>query len=187
MTAEIEDKGLHNLSPSKGATKTRKRVGRGPGSGTGGHRAGRGQKGQNSRSGGGVRPGFEGGQMPIYMRVSKLRGSNKKMSMPMGPFRTHTLPVNVGQLAQFEAGTEVTPELLKQAGILKHLRHPVKVLGNGELSVKLTVRVHQISESAKAKIEAAGGEVVLIAGAKPHGRHLAKLEKQAAYEASKQG
>ena len=187
MTSDLENKGLHNLAPSKGATKARKRIGRGPGSGTGGHTVGRGQKGQKSRSGGGVRAGFEGGQMPIYMRVSKLRGSNKKMSMPMGPFRTRTLPVNVEQLAKFEAGTEVTPELLKQAGILKHLKHPVKVLGRGDLGVKLTVRVHQVSESAKAKIEAAGGEVVLIAGPKAHGRALAKLEKQAAYEASKQG
>ena len=108
--------------------------------------------------------------MPIYMRVSKLRGSNKKMSMPMGPFRTHTLPVNVEQLAQFEAGTEVTPELLKQAGVLKHLRHPVKVLGRGELTVKLTVIAHAVSASAREKIEAAGGTVTLIEGPKPHGR-----------------
>jgi large subunit ribosomal protein L15 len=185
MTTPTEDKGLHNLAPAKGSTKARKRVGRGPGSGTGGHRAGRGQKGQKSRSGGGPRPGFEGGQMPLYMRISKLRGSNKKMSMPMGPFRTHTLPVNVGQLAQFEAGTEVTPELLKQAGILKHLRHPVKVLGNGDLSVKLTVVTHAVSESAREKIEAAGGEIRLIAGPKAHGRQKVKLEKQAIYEASK--
>jgi large subunit ribosomal protein L15 len=184
MTTNLEDKGLHSLAPAKGATKTRKRVGRGPASGTG-KTSGRGQKGQNSRSGGGVRPGFEGGQMPLYMRVSKLRGSNKKMSMPMGPFRTHTLPVNVGQLAAFDAGTEVTPELLKQSGVLKHLKHPVKILGNGDLSVKLTVVCHAVSESARAKIEAAGGSVQLIEGPKPHGRHAAKLEKQAAYEAGK--
>lgn len=183
MTA-MEDKGLHSLAPAKGATKSRKRVGRGPASGTG-KTAGRGHNGQNSRSGGGVRVGFEGGQMPIYMRVSKLRGSNKKMSMPMGPFRTHTLPVNVGQLAQFEAGTEVTPELLKQAGILKHLKHPVKVLGSGELNVKLSITVHGVSETAKEKIEAAGGTVTLLGGPKPHGRHAAKLEKQAKYEAGK--
>jgi large subunit ribosomal protein L15 len=184
-SSNLEEKGLHTLSPSKGATKVRKRVGRGPGSGTGGHRAGRGQKGQNSRSGGGVRPGFEGGQMPVYMRVAKLRGSNKKMSMPMGPFRTHTLPVNVSQLAQFEAGTEVTPDLLKQAGVLKHLKHPVKILGQGELAVKLTVVAHAVSDSARTKIEAAGGTVQLIEGPKPHGRQKVKLEKQAAYEASK--
>jgi large subunit ribosomal protein L15 len=184
MTADLEDKGLHNLAPSKGSTKARKRVGRGPASGTG-KTSGRGQKGQNSRSGGGVRPGFEGGQMPLYMRISKLRGSNKKMSMPMGPFRTHTLPVNVEALAQFEAGTEVTPELLKQAGVLKHLKHPVKILGRGELGVKLTVVAHAVSDSAREKIEAAGGEVRLIAGPKAHGRQKAKLEKQAIYEASK--
>lgn len=180
----LDTKGLHSLAPAKGATKARKRVGRGPASGTG-KTSGRGQKGQNSRSGGGVRIGFEGGQMPLYMRVSKLRGSNKKMSMPMGPFRTHTLPVNVEQLAQFEAGTEVTPELLKQAGVLKHLRHPVKVLGRGELNVKLEVVVHAASASAIEKIEAAGGTVRIIEGPKPHGRYAAKLEKQAAYEAGK--
>lgn len=186
MTSDLEDKGLHTLAPAKGATKARKRVGRGPASGTG-KTAGRGTKGQKARSGShNMRAGFEGGQMPIYMRVSKLRGSNKKMSMPMGPFRTHTLPVNVEQLASFEAGTEVTPELLKQAGVLKHLKHPVKILGRGELGVKLTVVAHAVSETAREKIEAAGGEVRLIAGPKPHGRHATKLEKQAAYEASKQ-
>lgn len=184
-STNLEEKGLHSLAPAKGATKTRKRVGRGPASGTGGHRSGRGQKGQKSRSGGGPRIGFEGGQMPIYMRISKLRGSNKKMSMPMGPFRTYTLPVNVEQLAQFEAGTEVTPELLKQAGVLKHLRHPVKVLGRGDLGVKLTVNVHAVSDTAREKIEAAGGTINLIAGPKPHGRHAVKLAKQAAYEAGK--
>jgi large subunit ribosomal protein L15 len=187
MTSDLNDKGLHDLAPAKGATKARKRIGRGPASGTGGHTVGRGQKGQKSRSGGKVRPGFEGGQMPVYMRLGKLRGSNKKMSMPMGPFRTHTLPVNVEQLAKFEAGTEVTPELLVQAGVLRHTKHPVKVLGRGELGVKLTVRVHAVSESAKAKIEAAGGTVELIEGPKPHGRHAEKLAKQAAYEASKKG
>ena len=186
MTVEYEDKGLHSLSPAKGATKNRKRIGRGPGSGTGGHRVGKGQKGQKSRSGHHYMPaGFEGGQMPLYMRISKLRGSNKKMSMPMGPFRTSTLPVNVGQLAVFEAGTEVTPELLKQAGILRHLKHPVKILGNGELSVKLSLTVHQISASAREKVEAAGGTITLIAGPAPHGREKVRLEKQAAYEASK--
>src|SRR3954469_11547030 len=99
----MEDKGLHNLRPAKGATKARKRVGRGPASGTG-KTAGRGTKGQKSRSGShNMRPGFEGGQMPIYMRIGKLRGSTHKMSMPMGPFRTHTQPVNVEALSVFEA------------------------------------------------------------------------------------
>jgi large subunit ribosomal protein L15 len=186
MTVEYEDKGLHSLSPAKGATKNRKRIGRGPGSGTGGHLVGKGQKGQKSRSGHHYMPaGFEGGQMPLYMRISKLRGSNKKMSMPMGPFRTSTQPVNVGQLAVFEAGTEVTPDLLKQAGILRQLKHPVKILGNGELSVKLNLTVHQISASAREKVEAAGGTITLIGGPAPHGREKVRLEKQAAYEAGK--
>lgn len=186
MTVEYDNTGLHSLSPAEGATKNRKRIGRGPGSGTGGHRAGKGQKGQKSRSGHHYMPaGFEGGQMPLYMRISKLRGSNKKMSMPMGPFRTSTLPVNVGQLAVFEAGTDVTPELLKQAGILRHLKHPVKILGNGELSVKLNLTVHQISAGAREKVEAAGGTVTLIEGPKAHGRELVRQEKQAAYEAGK--
>jgi large subunit ribosomal protein L15 len=186
MTVEYDNTGLHSLSPAKGATKNRKRIGRGPGSGTGGHRAGKGQKGQKSRSGSHYMPaGFEGGQMPLYMRISKLRGSNKKMSMPMGPFRTSTLPVNIGQLAVFEAGTDVTPDLLKQAGILRHLKHPVKILGNGEISVKLNLTVHQISASAREKVEAAGGTITLIEGPKAHGRELVRQEKQAAYEAGK--
>lgn len=175
----MEDKGLHNLKPAAGATKARKRVGRGPASGTG-KTAGRGTKGQKARSGSHNMPaGFEGGQMPIYMRISKLRGSTKKMSMPMGPFRTHTVPVNVGELGVFDAGTQVTPELLKQAGIINHLRHPVKVLGTGELSVKLELNVHAISRSARAKVEAAGGSVTLIAGPRPHGREAARLERAA--------
>lgn len=185
MTSGLDTKGLHDLAPAAGATKPRKRIGRGPASGTGGHTVGRGQKGQKSRSGGKVRPGFEGGQMPVYMRLGKLRGSNKKMSMPMGPFRTHTLPVNVEALNRFEAGTTVTPELLLQAGVLRHLKHPVKVLGRGEITVKLTVRAHQFSESAKAKIEQAGGTVEAIEGPKPHGRYSEKLAKQAEYEARK--
>lgn len=183
MTTGLEEKGLHSLAPAMGSTKVRKRVGRGPASGSG-KTSGRGQKGQKSRSGSHNMPaGFAGGQMPLYMRISKLRGSNKKMSMPMGPFRTHTQPVNVHQLAQFEAGTEVTPDLLKQAGILKHLRHPVKVLGNGDLSVKLTVVAHGFSSSAVEKIEAAGGTVSRIPGPALHGREAAKVEKAAARKA----
>src|ERR1700757_5095024 len=128
---------LNNLHPAKGSTHKKKRVGRGPGSGMG-KTAGRGQKGQKSRSGShAMRPGFEGGQMPIYMRLGKLRGPHHRKSMPMGPFRTHTTPVNVRDLAKFEAGPEVTPELLKQAGVVRSLKHPIKILGGGELSVKL--------------------------------------------------
>ena len=153
--------GLHNLKPEPGSKKSRKRVGRGHGSGTG-KTSGRGHKGFNSRSGGGVRPGYEGGQMPLYMRVAKLRGSNKKMSMPMGPFRTANIGVNVAQLSVFEAGTEVTPEKLVEAGIIKRSSNPVKILGSGELGVALTVKAHKFSKGAREKIEAAGGKAEVI-------------------------
>jgi hypothetical protein len=97
------------------------------------------------------------------MRISKLRGSTKKMSMPMGPFRTHTQPVNIERLAElFPAGSEVTPEILRERGVLRHLRHPVKVLGRGELSHALTVTAHAFSASARSAIEAAGGTVTVI-------------------------
>jgi len=155
---------LHTLKPADGSHRDRKRVGRGPGSGNG-KTAGRGQKGQKSRSGShAMRPGFEGGQMPIYMRLGKLRGPNHRKSMPMGPFRTHTTPVNVRDLAKFEAGTEVTPELLKQAGVVRSLKHPIKILGGGELSVKLTVQAHGFSARAVELIEGAGGTVVRLGG-----------------------
>jgi large subunit ribosomal protein L15 len=153
---------LHTLKPAEGSHRERKRVGRGHGSGSG-KTSGRGQKGQKSRSGShSMRPGFEGGQMPLYMRLGKLRGPNHRKSMPMGPFRTHTTPVNVRELARFDAGTEVTPELLKQAGVVRSLKHPIKVLGSGELTVKLTVHAHRFSAKAVELIEAAGGSVVLV-------------------------
>ncbi len=153
---------LHTLKPAEGSHRDRKRVGRGHGSGSG-KTAGRGQKGQKARSGShSMRPGFEGGQMPLYMRLGKLRGPNHRKSMPMGPFRTHTTPVNVRELARFDAGTEVTPELLKQAGVVRSLKHPIKVLGSGELTVKLTVHAHRFSAKAVELIEAAGGSVVLV-------------------------
>jgi large subunit ribosomal protein L15 len=153
---------LHTLKPAEGSHRDRKRVGRGHGSGSG-KTSGRGQKGQKSRSGShSMRPGFEGGQMPLYMRLGKLRGPNHRKSMPMGPFRTHTTPVNVRELARFDAGTEVTPELLKQAGVVRSLKHPIKVLGSGELTVKLTVHAHRFSAKAVELIEAAGGSVVLV-------------------------
>jgi len=153
---------LHTLKPAEGSHRERKRVGRGHGSGSG-KTAGRGQKGQKSRSGShSMRPGFEGGQMPLYMRLGKLRGPNHRKSMPLGPFRTHTTPVNVRELARFEAGTEVTPELLKQAGVVRSLKHPIKVLGSGELTVKLTVHAHRFSAKAVELIEGAGGSVVLV-------------------------
>ena len=154
---------LSNLQPAPGAQKTRKRVGRGNGSGNG-KTAGRGQKGQKSRSGShNMRPGFEGGQMPLYMRTGKLRGPHMKKSMPMGPFRTQTEIANVGAIAEkFPAGSEVTPELLVQSGLLSRIKHPVKILGEGDLGHALTIHAHGFSASAKAKIEAAGGTAVLI-------------------------
>jgi large subunit ribosomal protein L15 len=153
---------LHTLKPAEGSHRERKRIGRGAGSGSG-KTAGRGQKGQKSRSGShSMRPGFEGGQMPLYMRLGKLRGPNHRKSMPIGPFRTTTTPVNVRDLAKFDAGTEITPELLKQAGVVRTLRHPIKILGSGELAVKLTVHAHGFSVKAVELIEGAGGSVVQL-------------------------
>src|SRR5689334_7273564 len=155
---------LHTLKPAEGSHRDRKRVGRGHGSGSG-KTSGRGQKGQKSRSGShSMRPGFEGGQMPLYMRLGKLRGPNHRKSMPMGPFRTTTTPVNVRDLDRFDAGTEVTPELLKQAGVVRTLKHPIKILGGGELSTKLTVHAHGFSARAVELIEGAGGSVVRLGG-----------------------
>jgi large subunit ribosomal protein L15 len=152
---------LSNLQPAQ-PRKDRKRVGRGPGSGTGRY-ATRGIKGQKSRSGSHkMRAGFEGGQMPIYMRIGKLRGSTSKDAMPVGPFRTYTHPVNLRDLDRFEAGDEVTPETLVEKGILKNTKTDVKLLGSGDVSKKLTIRVHAISASAREKIEAAGGSVELL-------------------------
>jgi large subunit ribosomal protein L15 len=154
--------GLHNLKPNPGSTHATKRLGRGKGTGQG-KTAGRGHKGYNSRSGGGVRPGYEGGQMPIYMRLGKLRGPNMKKSMPIGPFRTYNVPVNVGRLAAaFAAGAEVTPEALVEKRIIKYTRTPVKILGGGDLGVALTVRMHAFSAAAVSKIEAAGGKTELL-------------------------
>jgi len=156
--------GLHELRPAEGSHRDRKRVGRGEGSGNG-KTSGRGQKGQKSRAGSHrMRAGFEGGQMPLYMRLGKLRGPNHRKSMPMGPFRTYTTPVNVGALERFDAGVEVTPDLLKAAGVVRTLRHPVKILGDGELSTKLTVHAHAFSRRAAEAIESAGGKAVVIGG-----------------------
>jgi large subunit ribosomal protein L15 len=152
---------LSNLQPAQERVD-RKRVGRGPGSGKGKF-SGRGIKGQKSRSGSHkMRAGFEGGQMPIYMRIGKLRGSTSKDAMPVGPFRTSTVPVNVRDLVRFEAGDEVTPETLVAKRLIKNTKTDVKVLGDGEVTLKLTVRVHRISASAREKIEAAGGTVELL-------------------------
>ena len=157
MSVDSEDIGLHSLRPAPGSRHRRKRVGRGEGSGTG-KTAGRGQKGAGARSGAKVRNGFEGGQMPIHMRLRKLRGPHMKKSMPFEPFRTQTQPVNVGDLdARFDDGAEVTPESLAAAGLATRKGVPVKVLARGEVSKRLTVRAHGFSSAAREKIEAAGG------------------------------
>ena len=153
--------GLHSLKPAAGSRKQRKRIGRGAGSGHG-KTSGRGHKGAGQRSGSKRKVAYEGGQNPIHMRMRKLRGPNKKMSMPFEPFRTHTQPVNVATLEErFDAGAEVSPESLRAAGLATR-KHPVKILGNGELSKKLTVRAHAFSAAAREKIEAAGGSVEVI-------------------------
>jgi large subunit ribosomal protein L15 len=158
----MSDLGLHDLRPNPGSTKNTKRLGRGKGSGQG-KTAGRGHKGFNARAGGGVRPGYEGGQMPLYMRLGKLRGPNAKKSMPIGPFRTYCVPVNVGTLAKaFEAGAEVTPEALVAKRIVKNTRTPIKILAGGDITVALTVRAQGFSEKAAEKIRAAGGTVDLL-------------------------
>jgi large subunit ribosomal protein L15 len=175
---------LHNLSPNPGSTKARKRIGRGQGSGTG-KTSGRGQKGQKSRSGSHMmRAGFIGGQMPLHMQVPKLRGAQSKDSMPFGPFRTYTHGVNLSALAgAFEAGAEVTPEGLLAARVLRTLKHPVKILGDGELEVALTIHAHGFSASARKKIEAAGGTVVFIGGEKLPVEPVRDPVKRAAAEA----
>ena len=156
--------GLHNLKPAPGSRKARKRVGRGEGSGTG-KTSGRGQKGYGSRTGAKKRARFEGGQMPIHMRMRKLRGPHMKKSMPFEPFRTHTQPVNLTDLeARFEAGAAVTLEALQAAGLATRKGIPVKVLAKGELSKALTVHAHAFSATARERIEAAGGTCQTIEG-----------------------
>jgi large subunit ribosomal protein L15 len=154
-----DDLNLSNLKPAQ-ARKARKRIGRGLGSGKGRY-SGRGIKGQKARSGSHSMPvGFEGGQMPIDMRMGKLRGNTSADAMPIGPFRTYNQPVNVGELEQrFDAGADVTLEALKAAGLISKLSVDVKVLGEGELTKKLTVTAHSFSKSAVEKIEGAGGTV----------------------------
>jgi large subunit ribosomal protein L15 len=159
---ENERIGLHSLAPAPGSRRPRKRVGRGEGSGTG-KTAGRGQKGAGSRSGSKRRARFEGGQMPIHMRMRKLRGPHMKKSMPFEPFRTHTQPVNIASLeSRFDAGAEVTIELMQANGLGTRKDVPIKVLANGELSKALTVHAHGFSASAKERIEAAGGTCKLV-------------------------
>ena len=161
-----EELNLHTLKPAQ-ERKDRKRVGRGLGSGKGRY-SGRGIKGQKSRAGSHkMRAGFEGGQMPIYMRIGKQRGATSKDAMPIGPFRTQTVPVNVRDLARFDEGAEVSPETLVEKGVIKNTKIDVKLLGVGEVSKKLTVRVHAISATAREKVEQAGGTVSLLKEPKP--------------------
>ena len=144
---------LHELSPAPGSKQTRNRVGRGLGSGNG-KTAGRGMKGQNSRSGGGVRTGFEGGQMPIYRRLPKRGFKNI--------FAKEFAEVNVETLNRFDDGATVDPVALVEAGILKNVQDGIRILGNGELTKKLTVRANGFTKTAESKITAAGGKVEVI-------------------------
>lgn len=144
---------LHELSSLDGSVKNRKRVGRGPGSGTG-KTSGKGEKGQNARSGGGVRPGFEGGQMPLFRRLPKRGFTNI--------FAKEYVAINVDRLNAFENGTEVTPELLLEKRIISKIKDGVKILGNGNLEKSLTVKASKFSKSAAEKIEAAGGKVEVV-------------------------
>ena len=156
-----EQLNLSTLSPAR-ARDARKRVGRGMGSGKGRY-SGRGIKGQKARSGSHkMRAGFEGGQMPIYMRIGKKRGNTSADALPLGPFRTSTVPVNVRDLDRFDAGDVVTPESLVEKNLIKNTRTDVKILGNGEISKQLTIHVHAISASAREKVERAGGTVQLL-------------------------
>ena len=141
----------NELSPAPGSKKSRKRVGRGDGSGHGTY-SGRGCKGQKSRSGGKMSRGFEGGQLPLIKRLPQKRGF-------VNIFRTEYSVVNIGKLNMFEAGSEVTPERLVAVGVVKSLRHPIKILGDGEINYPLVVKANKFSAAAKAKIEAAGGTV----------------------------
>ncbi len=144
---------LHELKPAEGSRKERKRVGRGIGSGTG-KTSGRGQKGQNARSGGGVRPGFEGGQTPLFRRLPKRGFTNIH--------RKEYAIVNLSTLNRFADGTEVTPELLVETGVVKKEKAGIKILAKGSLEKKLTVKAHKFSSAAKEAIEAAGGKIEVI-------------------------
>lgn len=143
-------KTLENLHPAPGSNRSKKRLGRGPGSGVGGT-SGKGHKGQKARKSGGIRPGFEGGQMPLYRRLPKRGFKN--------PSRMDYNPINLEALNVFDAGTVVTPELLAERGFLRSQSAPVKLLGRGVLEKALTVRVHKFSGSAKAAVEKVGGKV----------------------------
>jgi large subunit ribosomal protein L15 len=186
MAQEI---GLHNLRPKDGSRHRKKRVGRGEGSGLG-KTSGRGEKGAGARSGAKRKVNFEGGQMPIHMRLRKLRGPHMKKSMPFEQFgRTRTQPVNLKDLdARFDSGAEVTPESLREKGLATRKDVPVKILAQGDLGKKLTVRVHYASQAAREKIEGAGGTVELLVEPKkkakpaPKQRPAPEREQEAAPE-----
>ncbi len=165
----------HELRSPRGARKTRRRVGRGNASGHGTY-AGRGLKGQQARSGYSMKPGFEGGQTPLIRRLPHRRGFRN-------PFRVQYTPVNLKDLAKLPAGAEVTPESLREARIVRSLRHPIKILGDGELAVALTVRAHRVSAAARAKIEAAGGTVEELTPRPPKEEPAKKEEKAEAQKA----
>lgn len=147
---------LHDLKPNKGATKNRKRVGRGTAAGQG-KTAGRGMKGQNSRAGGGVPLYHQGGNLPFYRKLPFMRGQGFTVIN-----RVRYAEVNLDKLGGFRANTEVTPESLMEAGIIKNLKQPVKVLGRGDVKKALKIKVHKVTKSAQEKIESAGGSVELI-------------------------
>lgn len=145
---------LNTMHPASGATHSRKRLGRGVGSGLG-KTSGKGHKGQNARSGGGVRPGFEGGQLPLFRRLPKRGFSNAR-------FKVEYATINLSDLNRFEDGAVVTPELLKEMGLVKNQLDGIKVLGNGTLEKKLTVKAHKFSSSAQEKIESLGGKIEVM-------------------------
>ncbi len=158
----MTDFGLHTLKPAPGSRKARKRVGRGEGSGTG-KTSGRGQKGAGSRAGAKERSNFEGGQMPIHMRMRKLRGPHMKKSMPFEPFRTHTQAVNLRDLeTRFDSGADVTLDAMLGKGLGTRKGIPVKVLAKGAITKPLTVHAHAFSASARAAIEAVGGTCQVV-------------------------
>ncbi len=148
---------LHDLKPNEGAKKSRKRVGRGPASGSG-KTAGRGTKGQNARTSGGVRLYHQGGNLPIFRKLPFLRGEG---FTPLN--RVRYAEVNLDALKAFKAGTEITPELLKESGLLKGGEKPIKIMGRGDVNVALNIKCHKVTDGARQKIERAGGSIETIA------------------------
>jgi large subunit ribosomal protein L15 len=173
----VEELSLSSLEPAQ-KRRPRKRVGRGLGSGKGRY-AGRGIKGQKARSGSHkLSPAFEGGQMPAHMRTGKQRGPHSKDAMPIGPFRTFTYALNVRDLERFDDGADVTPESLAAAGLIKNTGVDVKILGEGELTKRLSVTAHRFSTTARAKIEQAGGSVVQLREERSKRRRRGKVKPE---------